>query len=139
MGGYLSKEYYPKKSQGYVLCVETHEDGSQTETRIPYHRSGPSMLRKAKNFAEAGTAHACDHLREATDEQVDARHAICKACPAGMYSVKKTHALQTSVKIEIGKCLHMSCGCDIGPALYPERNKLRWASSFCPEKLWGSV
>jgi len=80
----------------------------------------PSLLQKAANFATSAAAHVAAGMPQASQEQIDARFAICQGCEHfdGKACVK--------------------CGCPV----VRERqfiSKLAWANEKCPAGKWGPV
>lgn len=99
--------------------VERHEDGTITvdETHPAYPHKKPGMIEKAANFAAAAIQHVAAGAPRATQEQIDARFAICQQCE---------HFDGKSC----GKC-----GCPV----IRERafiSKLSWADQSCPVGKW---
>lgn len=82
----------------------------------------PSLLRKAANFGVAAISHAMKGNPTCTQEQIDARLAICATCEDNVN----------------GEC--RECGCP----LVRERiylSKVAWADQSCPKKppKWGPI
>lgn len=80
----------------------------------------PSLLQKAANFAAAAAAHVAAGMPRATQEQIDARHAICQTCEH--YNGRACR----------------KCGCPVNR----EKafiSKLSWANEKCPVGKWGPV
>ena len=80
----------------------------------------PSLLTKAANFAASAAKHIAAGAPRCTQEQVDARFAICQTCPH--YD---------------GKACRL-CGC---PVVREQAyiSKLSWAGEKCPVGKWGPV
>jgi hypothetical protein len=85
---------------------------------IPAHE-GPSLLRKAFNFAVAATKHIAAGAPIATTDEQRFRLSICEAClpPEGYYDAAR--------KV----CTHSSCGCSL-------EAKVRWKDQSCPIRRW---
>jgi hypothetical protein len=81
--------------------------------------SPPGLGRRLFNFGKAAIAHAASGLPTCTQEQIDARLAICRACPLFDGSI----------------CRHADCGCRIGQQR-KFLNKLAWADQSCPLGKW---
>ncbi len=82
-------------------------------------RKGPSLARRAKNFTVAATKHVARGRPQADQAAIDARLAICVACP--LYDPKRSI------------CTHEDCGCAVS-AKRKFLNKLAWADQVCPDK-----
>lgn len=80
----------------------------------------PSLLMKAANFAASAIKHVAAGAPRCTQEQVDARFAICQQCEH--YD---------------GKACRL-CGC---PVVREQAyiSKLSWANEKCPAGKWGPV
>lgn len=80
----------------------------------------PSLAQRVANFAASAAKHVASGMPMCTDEQIQARWAICQGC--------EFH--------QNGTC--MKCGCP----LVRERHyisKLSWANEKCPVGKWGPV
>jgi hypothetical protein len=107
-------------------CIVS-EDGDtitvdETHAAYPKAKPGPTLLRKAANFAAAAAQHVAAGAPMASEAEVERRHAICTACPH--YD---------------GKACGL-CGCPVAR----ERkwlSKLSWADQRCPDDppRWGPV
>jgi hypothetical protein len=89
--------------------------------RNPRH-SGPSVARQAINFTVAAVGHLLRGVPTCTQEEIDARLAICRGCPLFDGAI----------------CTHRDCGCRVnrrGKFL----NKLAWADQACPIKKWNAI
>lgn len=117
--------------RGYTLdevrpCIVAEDGDTITvdETHAAYPRAkpvgGPSLLQKAKNFAAAAAAHVAAGMPRCTQEQIDARFAICQQCE----------------HFDGRAC--MKCGC---PVVREKAfvSKLAWAGEKCPVGKWGPV
>jgi hypothetical protein len=82
--------------------------------------SPPSLLQKAANFATSAAAHVAAGMPQASQEQIDARFAICQTCDQFD-----------------GKACRL-CGC---PVVREKAfvSKLSWANEKCPAGKWGPV
>ena len=80
----------------------------------------PSLLTKAANFATSAVKHIAAGAPRCSQEQVDARFAICQGCPHFD-----------------GKACRL-CGC---PVVREQAyiSKLSWANEKCPAGKWGPV
>jgi hypothetical protein len=117
--------------RGYTLdevrpCILSENGDTITvdETHPAYPRpkpgDGPSLLQKAKNFATSAAAHVAAGMPRCTQEQIDARFAVCQTC-----------------EHFDGKACRQ-CGCPV----VRERafvSKLAWAGEKCPVGKWGPV
>lgn len=93
------------------------EPGYWTPPSIP---EPPGLLGKAWNFAASAAAHVAAGMPRATQEQIDARFAVCQAC-----------------ELFDGRAC-TKCGCPI----VREKafvSKLSWAHEKCPVGKWGPV
>ena len=88
--------------------------------RQRYTPSSPSFVGKVMNFAGALRDHIQAGMPMATEEQIQARYAICQACEY----------------LKNDACT--KCGCPIsGKKQFI--SKLSWADSQCPVGKWGTV
>lgn len=80
----------------------------------------PSLMQKAKNFATSAAKHIASGMPRCTQEQIDARFAICQGCEF----------------LKDNACT--KCGCPINRE---KRfiSKLSWANEKCPIGKWGPV
>ena len=80
----------------------------------------PSLLQKAANFAASAAAHVAAGMPQASQEQIDARFAICQGC-----------------EFFDGRAC-TKCGC---PVVREKQfvSKLAWANEKCPVGKWGPV
>jgi hypothetical protein len=102
--------------RGDTLAVdENHADFPR-----PKPEGGPRLLAKAVNFATSAARHAAAGAPRCTQEQIDARFAICKTCE---------HFDGTACK---------KCGCPIKRE-QAFVSKLAWANESCPVGKWGPV
>lgn len=119
------------RERGYSLdevrpCIVAEDGDAITvdETHAAYPRpkpaTGPSLLQKAANFAASAAKHVAAGAPRCTQEQVDARFAICQGC-----------------ELFDGRAC-TKCGCPI----VREKayiSKLSWANEKCPVGKWGPV
>ncbi len=116
------------RQRGYTLdearpCIVS-EDGDRItvdETHPSYPRApkpGVSLVQKAANFAAATAKHIAAGAPRCTQEQIDARFAICQGCE---------HFDGKACK---------KCGC---PVVREKKfvSKLSWADQSCPVGKWG--
>lgn len=87
---------------------------------------GVSGTRRAFNFSVASIKHVVRGSPTCTQEQINARLEICKACP--LFVKHKTDP-------NLGYCSHSSCGCSI-TNIKGYFRKLGWADQECPIKRW---
>jgi hypothetical protein len=119
------------RQRGYTLdevrpCIVSEDGDTITvdETHPAYPRpkpgDGPSLLQKAKNFATSAAAHVAAGMPQASQEQIDARFAICQTCQ----------------HFDGRACT--KCGC---PVVREKAfvSKLAWANEKCPAGKWGPV
>ena len=104
-------------------------------------QAGPSLARRAANFAKAAAGHVRRGLPKCTQEQIDARLAICQACD--LYQVNprpssRAQAEGSPTGAPAGTCTHSSCGCPV-TRWGRFRNKLAWADQACPLGKWAKV
>ena len=118
------------RQRGYRLdevrpCIVSQDGDRITvdETHPSYPRApkpGVSIVQKAANFATSAAKHIAAGAPRCTQEQIDARFAICQGC-----------------EHFDGKACRQ-CGCPV----VRERqylSKLSWADSSCPVGKWGPV
>jgi len=86
--------------------------------------NGISEAKRFINFTLASIRHVVRGAPTCTQEQIDARIAICRACE-----------LYKGVTPELGYCTHASCGCSITD-MRGYVSKLAWADQSCPIGLW---
>jgi len=103
-------------------CTEQYLDGGVMRERPcgAASRPAPSLLQKAANFATSAAAHVAAGMPQASQEQIDARYAICQTC-----------------EHFDGKACRL-CGC---PVVREKAfvSKLSWANEKCPAGKWGPV
>jgi hypothetical protein len=92
-------------------CSETGRAYRQMWGESEPDCSGPSLARKIFNFGKAVVGHVATGAKEAPEEVIQARLAICAGCE---YFDK-----------EQGVCKHKRCGCNM-------QRKTRWAEAACP-------
>ena len=118
------------RERGYTLdevraCIVSEDEDGDTitvdETHPAYPRQKhPSLLQKAKNFAASAVKHVAAGAPRCTQEQIDARFAICQQCE----------------HFDGRAC--RQCGC---PVVREKQfvSKLAWAGEKCPVGKWGPV
>jgi len=117
--------------RGYTLdevqaCIVSEDGDTITvdETHPAYPRpkpvAGPSLVQRAANFAASAAKHVAAGMPHCTQEQIDARFAICQGCEH--YD---------------GRACRL-CGC---PVVREKQfvSKLSWANEKCPAGKWGPV
>lgn len=113
----------PINAKGPIYCVCGFVPDMESKIDI----QEPSFLQKAVNFAGAITQHVFSGFQQCTQEQIDYRLALCKACEL---FIKKDES--------VGVCGHEKCGCN----LKNEQvflNKLAWADQQCPLGKWTKI
>lgn len=102
-----------------AVASERAQIVSSNDVVLP-NSSPPSLLTKAANFATSAARHVAAGMPRATQEQVDARFAVCQGCPHFD-----------------GKACRL-CGC---PVVREQAyiSKLSWANEKCPAGKWGPV
>ena len=101
---------------GDILLVDdTHPAYPRRESA-----SEPSLLQKAANFATSAVKHVTAGAPRCSQEQIDARYAICQGCE----------------HFDGRAC--RQCGC---PVVREKAfvSKLSWANEKCPVGKWGPV
>ena len=124
------------KAEHWVHLCQTRENYFQAweEGRGPGQiildttNESPNIIQRGINLGKAIVKHVKCGCHHCTDEQKNARFAICQSNRCGFF---KVHA-------EGGICTHNSCGCYIRSG-GKFMDKLSWAESKCPKKLWGAV
>lgn len=120
-----------------MSCIEQYMNGDKLETRpcidttpetlatvndihSGQSKDGPSLLQKAASFAASAAKHVACGMPKATQEQIDARFAVCQTC-----EFFDGHACT-------------KCGC---PIVREQAfiSKLAWANEKCPVDKWGPV
>jgi len=87
----------------------------------------PNFLSRLANFSKAAISHIVKGSPSCTQEQIDARLAICKECP--LYQISANNP-------DVGSC--NACGCNINKE-NKFLNKLAWADQECPKGKWGRL
>jgi hypothetical protein len=84
------------------------------------------LLRQLKNFTVAAIGHTLNGAPTCTQEQIDARYAICRGCPLHRPDMQNP---------AVGICTHPECGCTV---TREDRflSKLGWADQDCPLDEW---
>ena len=102
-----------------AVASERAQIVSSNDVVLP-NSSPPSLLTKAANFAAAAARHVAAGMPQASQEQIDQRFAICRAC-----------------ELFDGKAC-TKCGC---PVVREKQfvSKLSWANERCPVGKWGPV
>jgi len=102
-----------------AVASERAQIVSSNDVVLP-NSSPPSLLTKAANFATSAARHVAAGMPRATQEQVDARFAVCQGCEH--YD---------------GRACRL-CGC---PVVREQAyiSKLSWANEKCPAGKWGPV
>lgn len=80
----------------------------------------PPLTKRIANFARSAAKHVATGARRCTQEEIDARYAVCQACEY----------------FSNGAC--GQCGC---PLVREKQyiSKLSWASERCPVGKWGPI
>ncbi len=89
----------------------------------------PSIFKKLTHFAPALIGHVVNGMPTCTQDQIDARLAICRACPGNFY-------VQDPDNPNLGVCAN--CGCHTGRE-QKFLNKLGWADQKCPAGYWPAL
>jgi hypothetical protein len=106
-----------------VTVDETHEAYPRTANHVATPAPAkplPPLTQRIGNFAASATKHVAAGMAMATQEQIDARYAICQGCEF----------------LSAGSC--SKCGCP----LVRERqffSKLSWAHESCPVGKWQKI
>lgn len=100
-----------------ACIVERGEVLTVDETHPAFPKTAVSLLQKTVNFAASAAKHVAAGMPKATQEQIDARFAICQGC-----------------EHFDGKACRQ-CGC---PVVRESRfvSKLAWAGEKCPVGKW---
>jgi hypothetical protein len=85
-------------------------------------RVGPSLARKAANFAGAVATHVAHGRPQTSPTEAARRIAVCESClgPAGLWDAARR------------SCLHPKCGCNMDL-------KVTWADMSCPIGRWSAI
>ncbi len=81
----------------------------------PTTPAGPGLLQRAWNFGNAVGRHLADGRRQVSDDELEARLAVCRKC--------------SSCDLAAMICREPTCGCYLSI-------KARWQSEDCPLKKW---
>lgn len=87
---------------------------------------GPNQARRLSNFTLAAIGHVFAGCPTCTQDEADARLAVCRACE--MYKPNQGNP-------GVGRCTHHKCGCEIS-GVEKFASKLFWRDQDCPLKLW---
>ena len=102
-------------------CIVQRGDVLTVDEKHPaFPKAAVSLIQKAANFATSAAKHVAAGMPRCTQEQIDARFAICQTC-----------------EHFDGKACRQ-CGCPV----VRERafvSKLAWANEKCPAGKWGPV
>jgi hypothetical protein len=131
---------YEKLADGRWRCPACADETSRAIEEPPIRVCGrplegppppppPSIFKKLTHFAPALIGHVLGGMPSCTQEQIDARLAICRACPGG-------HYLPDPDNPNLGVCTN--CGCNAGRE-QKFLNKLGWADQACPAGYWTTV
>ncbi len=147
IGSRSRNQYSYQESPDGMIVIRQHQMGrsqhrspeaTQAEPHPPTLQpgEGPGNVRRAANFASAAAAHAVNGMPQASQEDVEARLAICRACP--LYRVLPPNKIPKSLAEldEVGTCTHKSCGCYLHSHPTANPSKLRWADQKCPLNKW---
>lgn len=85
-------------------------------------RNTPGWLAKIANFGVALAKHVAHGGATCTQEQIDARFAVCQGCPL----------------FNGTNCMHRKCGCTVNDQK-KFFNKLAWSSEVCPIGKWETI
>lgn len=80
----------------------------------------PTIAERVRNFAKSAVSHVAAGMPRCTQEEIDARYAICQTCE----------------HLRDGACTQ--CGCPV----VRERafvSKLSWSDQACPVGKWGKI
>lgn len=100
-------------------CIVAHGDVLTVDEKHPaFPKTAVSLAQKAANFAASAAKHIAAGAPRCTQEQIDARFAICQACE---------HFDGKACK---------KCGCPIRRE-QAFVSKLAWANEKCPVGKWG--
>lgn len=83
----------------------------------------PSPARRLANFSLAAINHFVAGSPTCSQEQIDARLAICQACP--LFIRDKSNP-------DVGVCGHKECGCNLTNT-QRYLNALAWSDKSCPD------
>jgi hypothetical protein len=78
----------------------------------------PSLFSRIKKFVPALLNHISDGMKKCTKEEIEARLAICEACPL----FKNSYCTK--------------CGCSVSAGQKKFLNKVAWKSEVCPLGKW---
>lgn len=119
--GYSIDEVRPciVSQDGDVITVdESHPAYPRQPRKRPDQPPLPPLADRIANFARSAVRHVASGMRQCSEDEVNARYAICQACEW----------------FRDGACA--KCGCPV----VRERqyiSKLSWASESCPIGKWG--
>lgn len=90
----------------------------------------PSSTNRLLNFTKAAISHVLNGSPTCTQEQIDERIIICRACP--YFRPNRENGGATGI------CGHMGCGCNLNTEV-KYLNKLSWKDQSCPIGRWGVI
>ncbi len=91
-----------------------------------YVPTPPSLGRRLLNFGAAAIGHHLNGSPTCTQDEIDARLAVCRECPLWLADPNNA---------DLGTCTHSECGC-AGGRFQRYLNKLAWRDQNCPAGLW---
>jgi len=91
--------------------------------------SSPGTPKKLLNFTRAAIGHYLAGSPTCTQEEIEARLAICRGC--ALYAA-------TPGDDSSGTCTHVGCGCSLS-SQRRYLNKLAWADQACPLEKWPAI
>lgn len=96
---------------------------------VPITPPPPPLFKRLKNFTVAAIGHALDGFPTCTQDEIDARFAVCRACE--LYR-------PNSENPDVGLCTHTDCGC---PVTREDKyvSKLGWREDGCPLGKWAKL
>ncbi len=88
----------------------------------------PPLFKRLKNFSVAAIGHVLGGCPTCTQDEIDARLAVCQQCPGKHFAPEPDNP-------DLGICTHPECGC------WASRqarflNKLAWSDQKCPIGAW---
>lgn len=132
-----TKQTNPKKVR--AECIRPNpedppfeqEGETEKEKKKRLKHRPPTFLQKLKNFTVAAISHVIKGMPTCSQEEIDKRLQICKACPLNYFEVSPDNP-------DVGVCNHRKCGCNINKE-DKFLNKLGHKNQSCPEGFWGPI
>lgn len=121
---------YVAQTDGTWLCPNCGDVAKRVTNRVCSKPAPaiPPLRKRLLNFTAAAIGHAIAGFPSCTDDQIQERLTICRACE---------HFIPDQKKPDIGGC--SQCGCPASDRLPKFVSKLAWADQECPVGKWPKI